>query len=156
MEKEKNVVDKIEAKRTSKWLVVLIIVIATIFTVLPIVGMVYAIFVFEDNIYTEFKQEDSGIISVNKDIKISNVEGFYNEEDDSYYVQGYLDNSSKNNLEFLYIEYLVYDKNDVLLGTAYCSVDNLKSNTKWKYKAIYSDIDSSEISRFELSRVEFY
>ena len=81
---------------------------------------------------------------------------FYNEEENSYYIQGYFENKSKNDIEFIYIEYLVYDENDVLLGTAYCSIDTLKANTKWKFKAVYSDFDSNEASKFELSKVEFY
>lgn len=113
-------------------------------------------FEFENSVYTEFEENKNGDIVLKKDIKIYDFDGFYDEEEKSYYVQGYLENNSKNDIEFVYIEYFVYDKNDVLLGTAYGSVDNLKANNKWKFKAIYSDIDSNEVSRFELSKVEFY
>lgn len=156
MKKEESVVVNKEPKRTSKWLIAVIVVIATLFTILPIIGMVYIAFEFDDYIYTEFEQDKLGRIFIKEDIMINNVEGFYNDEEKAYYVQGYLENNSENDLEFIYIEYYVYDENDVLLGTATASVDTLKANTKWKFKAIYSDIDGSEINKFELSKVEFY
>ena len=155
MEKD-IIVNNVKPKRTSKWLVVLIIVVASIFTILPIVGMVYAIFEFDNSVYTEFKENESGEIVVKKDILIYDSEGFYNEEEKAYYVQGYLENNSKNDIEYLNIEYLVYDKEGTLLGNAYGNVDILKAGTKWKFKAVYSDFDSDEASKFELSKVEFY
>lgn len=42
--KKENVVYTEKPKRTSKWLVVLIVIVASLFTILPIVGMVYAFF----------------------------------------------------------------------------------------------------------------
>lgn len=155
MEKE-VIVNNVKPKRTSKWLVVLIVVVASIFTILPIVGMIYAFFEFDNSVYTEFKENESGQIVVKKDIVIYDSKGFYNEEEKAYYVQGYLENNSKNDIEYLYIEYLVYDKEGTLLGNAYGNVDILKAGTKWKFKAIYSDFDSNEASKFELSKVEFY
>ena len=154
--KNKESVVNREPKRTSKWLIVLIVVVASIFTILPIVGMIYAIFEFDNSVYTEFKKNETGETVIKKDILIYDSEGFYNEEEKSYYIQGYFENKSKNDIEFIYIEYLVYDENDVLLGTAYCSIDTLKADTKWKFKAVYSDFDSDEASKFELSKVEFY
>ena len=156
MKKEDSVVYNEKPKRTNKWVMVLIVVVATLFTVLPFGLVIYSFFAFENSVYTEFEEKENGDISIKKDIKVYDVEGFYNEEEKSYYVQGYLENKSKSDLEFINIEYSVYDKEDTLLGTAYASIDSLKANTKWKFKAIYSDIDSSEISRFELSEVEFY
>ena len=156
MKKVETVVNNKEPKRTSKWLIVLIVIFATLLTLLPIVGVIYVFFECENSVYNEFEETELGEIYLKKDIKIYDVESFYSEEENSYYVKGYLENTSKNDLEFICIEYFVYDNNGVLLGTAYASIDNLESNTKWKFKAIYSDIDSNEISKFELSKVEFY
>lgn len=156
MKKEESVVYNEKPKRTNKVLVAIIIIVASIFTILPIVGMVYAFLEFDNYVYTDFEETGNGEIVVKKDVSISDVNGLYNEEDETYYIQGYLENTSDDDITSIYIEYLVYDSNDVLLGTAFCGVDNLGSNTKWKFKAIYSDIDSNEVSRFELSQVEIY
>lgn len=143
-------------KKKKKGLIILIVLVATIFTVLPLIFMVYAIFNFENSVYTEFEESESGEVLLKKDTKIYEVEGFYNESDKTYYIQGYLENLTKEEIGYVTIEYLVYDDEDALLGTAYASIDSLKGNSRWKFKAIYFDIDSNEVSRFELSKVEMY
>lgn len=155
MKKDNSVVYDGKPKTTSKWLIVLIIVLAVIFTVLPIAGVIYAI-VEDSSIVTEFERNDNDEVLLKKNIVISNETGIYNEDDGTYYIQGYLQNNSEDNLNYARIEYFVYDKNNNLLGTADCTITNLKQNIKWKYKATYYSIDSSEISKFELSRVELY
>ena len=146
MKKDNSVVYDGKPKTTSKWLIVLIIVLAVMF---------YAI-VEDSSIVTEFERNDNDEVLLKKNIVISNETGIYNEDDGTYYIQGYLQNNSEDNLNYARIEYFVYDKNNNLLGTADCTITNLKQNIKWKYKATYYSIDSSEISRFELSRVELY
>ena len=64
--------------------------------------MVYAFFQFENYVYTEFKYNESGETVIKKDISIYDSEGFYNEEENSYYIQGYFENKSKNDIEFIY------------------------------------------------------
>ena len=152
----KEVVVSREPKRTSKWVIAIIVIFTTIFTILPIAGIAFMFFYFDDMVYTEFKETSNGEIIVEDELKIYGVESFYDEVNNSYYIQGYLENISDEELEYISLEYDVYDKDDVLLGTAYGSLDFLKVDAKWKFKAIYADIDSSEVTKFELSSVEVY
>lgn len=145
-----------EPKRTSKWLIAIIVVFATIFTILPFAGVAFMFFYFDDGIYTEFKEKSNGDIIVEDELRIYDVESFYDEISNNYYIQGYLENISGEELEYISLEYYVYDKDDVLLGTAYGSLDYLKIDAKWKFKANYMDVDSNEATKFELSSVEVY
>lgn len=154
MEKETVIIK--EPKRTNKLVVVLIVIFTVVLTFLPIIGIMYLVF-FSDSVFnTEFKENNYGEIIVDDDAKISNVDGYYDNVSNNYYVQGYLENLDDDKIEFVSIEYLVYDKNNVLLGTAYASIDNISANTKWKFKAIYDGIDSNEVVKYELSSVELY
>ena len=152
----KEVVVSREPKRTSKWVIVLIVVFTMIFTILPIVGIAFMFFNFDNGIYTEFKETSTGEIFVEDELKIYGIESFYDEASNSYYIQGYLENISDEEHKFISLEYDVYDKDGILLGTAYGSLDFLKVDAKWKFKAIYTDIDSNEVTRFELSSIEVY
>lgn len=152
MKEDVNVIKK-EPKKTSKWLIVLIVIIVILVYALPIIGFVLTL--NENYMFTEFKVKDN-ITYVKDNVKIYDTTGFYNEDNKSYYVQGYLENISDVNYDVVSVEYLVYDKDNSLLGTAYASIDNLKKDGKWKFKAIYEDIDSSEVAKFELSTVELY
>lgn len=152
MEENVNVVKK-EPKWTSRWVVVLIVIIVILVYALPILGFVLTL--NENYMFTEFKVKDN-ITYVKDSAKIYDTTGFYNEDNKSYYVQGYLENISDVSYDVASVEYLVYDKDDALLGTVYASIDGLKKDGKWKFKTIYDDIDSSEVVRFELSMVELY
>lgn len=147
-----NIVKK-QPKGTSKWVIVLIIIVVILFYALPIVGFVLTL--NENYMFTEFKVKDN-ITYVKDKAKIYDTTGFYNEDNECYYVQGYLENISDVSYDVVSVEYLVYDKDDTLLGSVYASIDGLKTDGKWKFKAIYDDIDSDEVSRFELSQVELY
>ena len=152
MKEDINVIKK-EPKKTSKWLIVLIIILVILSYGLTIFGFVVTL--NENYMFTEFKVKDN-ITYVEDKVKIYDVTGFYNEDSKTYYIQGYLENISDVRYDVVSVEYLVYDKDNTLLGTAYASIDGLKKDGKWKFKAIYEDIDSSEVVKFELSKVELY
>jgi len=154
MEKETVIIK--EPKRTSKLVIALIVIFTTVLTILPIVAFICFIFFFDEGVYTEFKENKYGEIIVEDDVKIYNVDSYYDNVSGNYYVQGYLENLDDEEIEYISIEYSVFDRNNDLLGTAYASIDYLDANTKWKFKAIYSDIDSNEVYRYELSEVEIY
>ena len=82
MKKDINVIEK-EPKRTSKWLIVLIVIIVILVYALPIFGFVVTL--NENYMFTEFKVKDN-ITYVKDKVKIYNVTGFYNEDNKSYYV----------------------------------------------------------------------
>lgn len=158
MKKGENLLNQRDPKRTSKWLVVVIVVFSTILTILPIVAMVFMFmfFDFDEGIYDQFEENKYGEIVVDDDVRIYGVESYYDEVYNNYYIQGYLENLDDEGIEYVSVEYSLYDKNDVLLGSAYSEIDYLKANGKWKFKVIYSDVDSQEVVTYELSEVEFY
>lgn len=156
MKKEEKLVSQREPKRTSKWVIALIVVFSTICTILPFIAMIFLFIFFDEGIYTEFEETKYGEILVDDDARIYGVESYYDEKSNTYYVQGYFENLDDEEIEYVYIDYLLYDKNDALLGSATASVDYIKANGKWKFKAAYYDVDSSEVAKYELSSVELY
>ena len=156
MKKQDNLVVQKEPKRTSKWVIALIVIFSVICTILPIIAVVFLLIFFDESVYTEFEENNYGEILVDDDARIYGVESYYDLDNDSYCIQGYFENLDDEEIDYVYIEYLLYDKNDVLLGSATAYVDNLKANGKWKFKATYYDIDSREVAKYELSSVEIY
>lgn len=141
-------------KKTKKWQIVLIVVLAMIIYVLPIAS-IFVLSYFEEKAKT-FEVKDN-IIEISKGkLIIENVDSFYDEEDKTYYVTGYLKNTTEKEYEFIDISYRLYDKDGNILGEATTYLDNLSSKKTWKFKAIYSDIDAKEVDKFEFLGIDYY
>lgn len=148
--------EKSNIKTTSKPVLIGLVIGIGLLYILFFVGMFYLMFKLDTSVHTEFEKNSYGEIIVDNNVKVYGTSGLYLDSVESYYVQGYLENNSNNDIEFVAVEYNVYDMNNTLLGTADAYIEVVNSNTKWKFKAIYSGIDASKVIRYELSKVEFY
>lgn len=139
-------------KKTKTWQIVLIIIIASVFYSLPFIGIA-AIAYFFDNQTLEYQKDGSIIVD---DIKINNdIETYYDETTNTYYISGTLVNGD-DDLESVSIYFKLYDKDNNVLGTASAYMDKLDKNENWKFKATYSSLDASEVSTYEIINIEYY
>lgn len=144
-----------ENKKTSKWMMVLLIIIASIFTFAPFIIFGLALF-FESN--TKYEINDNGTISINKNSLTisSDIKGYYDEKNDVYYIEGYLKNNKNKEFGYADITYIVYDKDNNILGEATASISKIQKNGTWKFKAIYSENDAAEVKDFKISDIQIY
>lgn len=141
-------------KKTKKWQIILIVVLAMIIYLLPIVS-IFVISYFEEKAKT-FEVKDNIVEIAKGKLMIEKVESFYDEEDETYYITGYLKNKTENEYSFLDISYRLYDKEGNVLGEATAYLDNLSSKKTWKFKATYSEIDANEVDHFEFLGIDYY
>lgn len=134
--------------------IILILVLGLCVYVLPVIG-IFSLFYFSEQDKT-FEMKDN-IIEISKGkLIIKDATSYYDEEDDTYYIIGYLKNKTENSYDSISLEYRVYDKEGNILGNAMTYLEELEANKSWKFKAIYSEIDASEIDSFEFSRIDYY
>lgn len=93
---------------------------------------------------------DNGNLTITKD-----VVGYYNNEEDKYYVEGYLHNNTDRVYLGIQITYTIYDIKGNVLGESYAYISKLESNKTWNFKSIYDEVDSKDALKFELSEVSF-
>ena len=93
---------------------------------------------------------DNGNLTITKD-----VVGYYNNEEDKYYVEGYLHNNTDRVYLGIQITYTIYDIKGNVLGESYAYISKLENNKTWNFKSIYDEVDSKDALKFELSEVSF-
>ncbi len=147
-----------QKKKMPKW-VILVIVLVLIFVALPFTVLtgVVAKYLFEG--YPNKIEEKGNYTIIDDTLRIDNtsIKSFYDKESNSYYITGSITNILKDeNRHYIDISYDVFDKDGNLLGTANAYIDNLCKGKTWKFKAIYTDIDSKEIVNYKLNSIEHY
>lgn len=146
-------------KKVPGW-VILVIVLVSIFMILPALAFMGIIVYFTFNDYEKTGIVEEGnytIIDDNFKIDNTTVKGFYDKETDTYYITGTIKNTLEDECRnYVNISYDVYDKEGNLLGTANAYIDNLGKNQTWKFKAYYTDIDSKDVVSYKLDTVEHY
>ena len=146
-------------KKIPSW-VILIIVLVSIFMVLPVLVFVGVTVYFAFNDFDKVEMiEDGNYTVIDDSFKIDNktVKGFYDKETDTYYITGTIKNTLDDECRnYVNISYNVYDKEGNLLGTANAYIDNLGKGQTWKFKAYYTDIDSKDVVSYKLDTVEHY
>ena len=141
-------------KKKKNILIVILVIIGILIYISPIIMVVAGIFL--DTVETKY-EINNNIVSIDKGkITVDNVTSYYNEEDNSYYIIGYAHNNSKKNYSNLSLKYRMYDRNGVILGDSEAFLDEFKSNKVWKFKIIYSDIDSKDVDKIEFIGVNVY
>ena len=141
-------------KKKKNTLIVILVIIGILIYISPIIMVVAGIFL--DTVETKY-EINNNIVSIDKGkITVDNVSSYYNEEDNSYYIIGYAHNNSNKNYSNLSLKYRMYDKNGVILGDSLAYLDEFKTNKVWKFKIIYSDIDSKDVDKIEFIGVDIY
>lgn len=138
-------------KRTPKWLIVLIILVGCIVFIFPISVATYMIF---NSVQGRYEISKNGIVMINDGEMMidGDVESYYDEETNTYYIIGYVENLSKStkNIE---ISYKLYDDEKNVIGIATAYMSGVDKKEKWKFKAKYQEIDAKDVSKYKLESV---
>jgi hypothetical protein len=141
-------------KKTKKIQIVLLVILAVVIYSLPVVGILFLNKLDEES--TKFEVKEDIVDIGNGNMTISNVESFYQEEDEIYYVVGYLKNETDKDYESISLTYRFYDENGIILGDAETYVSNLNEQDTWKFKVLFSEIDADLVKTYELIAVKYY
>lgn len=137
------------------WQVGLIFLVAFVVYALPAI-LIFTIAIFDSNGSKKFEVKDN-IVEISKGkMKITDMESFYSEENNQYYVTGYLKNETTKKHTGISIEIRIYDKDGYVLGESSSYLDEIKENQTWKFKIIYEEIDAKEAASYEITEVYYY
>lgn len=141
-------------KKTKTWKIVLLVLLAFLIYALPTI-LIILFGIFEES-PKKFEIKDN-IVEISKGkMTITDMESFYNEEDNTYYVTGYLKNKTDKTYTGLSIEIRLYDKEGNILGEETSYLETLKENKTWRFKISYSGIDSKEVDSYEITEIYYY
>ncbi len=140
-------------KKTPKWVIALAIIVGIISILGPII---FIIVLFSFDRTSKFDIRNDGTININDEELVVNkdINGYYDEKTNSYYIEGYLKNNENEDYEYVYITFNVYDENNNILGEATADLSHLEKKGTWKFKAAYSSVDSKDVAKFKLTDVE--
>ena len=140
-----------ETKKTStKWIIV-IVIIASLYYLVPVGLMLFAI--ISDSYGVEYTVLDNGAISIDKN-KVTiqeGVRGQYIEEREAYYIEGKVTNNTDEDYNYLEIKYALYNESGEILGEASTFIQTIGAGKTWNFKIIYDDIDAATVTNFEYS-----
>ena len=146
--KEETTITEVKPKKTSKWVIVLI-VIGCLYYLVPL-GLFFFAMV-TDNFKTEYKILNDGTIQIDKNkLTISNdVRGYYNAEKKAYYIEGKIKNNTNKDYNSINIDYYLYNESGEVLGAASTYLQKLGANKTWNFKVIYDEVDAINVYKFE-------
>ena len=125
-----------------------------------IVGILAYVNIFWMFGINQFKYEvkTDGTISINKDKFTINSElkSYYDEESETFYVEGIFTNNTKKEYYDVMLKFSIYDLDGNILGTAYALLEQINENETWKFKAKYDDIDATDAVSYKLIDVSYY
>lgn len=135
-------------------LIVLLLIVCGIVTV----GLPLGAFFLLDKIDDVKIEEKSGKTIINDgDLEAVITDGYYVEEDKSYYVEGILKNNTNKDYEYIQLTFYVYDSENNILGEVVCNLQILEGNGSWRFKAEYCEPRrASEVANYKIINVEFY
>lgn len=134
--------------------IILIIVLCLFIYVLPFVG-IFTFALIEDSNMKFEKVGSTYEISKGKYV-IENLDSKYDEEKEIYYIFGDLKNTTDKDVNNVDVTFLVYDKDDNILGQVSGYLDILSKKKTWKFKIQYDDVDASEVDHYTLTNVYLY
>ena len=141
-------------KKKRNLIVIIAVTIGILVYICPFLLIIAGIYI--DSKKTDF-EVNNNIVYIDKGkITIDNVSSYYNEEEELYYIIGYAHNNSDKSFSGVTLTYRIYDKNGVILGDSTTFLDNFEKGKVWKFKIIYSDIDSKDVGNVEFINVDTY
>lgn len=150
-DEKKEVVKK--RKKMPTWGILLIVLGGFLF-ILEIAMLFNAIMDSCDSF--KFKVEDGVTYIDNGNLTITkDVVGYYNNEEDKYYVEGYLHNNTDRVYLGIQITYTIYDIKGNVLGESSAYLSCLDKGKTWNFKSVYDEIDSKNALKFELRKVRY-
>lgn len=85
-------------------------------------------------------------------VEENTVKGSLDKYGISYYIEGYLKNTSNEKFDYIQITYTAYDKDGNTLGTCLDNNSGLEANGRWKFKAACID-DVENIKSYKLTEI---
>lgn len=70
----------------------------------------------------------------------------------SYYIEGYINNTSDKAFSYVQVTYTTYDKEGNTLGTCLDNNSGLEANGRWKFKALCTS-DVKNIASYKLTEI---
>ena len=134
---------------------------ATILIILGVFLFILELIYVGVNIKDEFEAtrlyEKDGVYYIDKgNLTItSDVVGYYNSENNIYYVEGYLHNNSERAYKEISVSYTIYDIKGNVLGESSTYLSCLDKGKTWNFKSVYDEIDSKKALKFELRKVRY-
>ncbi len=153
---EEDIVAEIEYQLKKQGVKVWVIVIVTLF----VIGLIGSL---SDNISSNQTNNISSNITITESTQSSTsnnkpTETFtisdVNAEEDllSYYITGIIVNNTNKDKSYVQVTFNLYDEDGNQVGTAIDSINNLKANGSWKFKAI-ALVEKEQIYGYELSEI---
>lgn len=141
-------------KKMPTWAIVLIILGVVLF----FLELIFITKNIVNELNCEKLYEQDGIVYIDKgNLTITkDVVGYYNSENNIYYVEGYLHNNSDKSYKAISISYTIYDAKGNVLGESNAFLSNLEKGKTWNFKSVYDDIDSKDALRFEIREVTYF
>ncbi len=136
---------------------IIVIVISIIYGLLMLLPGLFLIGFVAFDIFDnrDYKIQNDGSIKDDDIIIKKDVKGYYDDATKTYYIEGYLVNKDDESLDYVYLEYTVYDKDGNILGSAMADIDTLAPKATWKFKARYDDIDAASVSSFKIADIDY-
>ena len=142
-------------KKTSKGIIILIVVLTTIF-MLGFIGLfIFSISEFDSGEYLKFDYSVSGDAVINNKVEITDVLQNISTTNGKYYISGYFHNISNRKYELATIEYSLYDRNGILLDRISANISDLDKQEKWKFYLEYSG-NPEDVYQYKLSKISYY
>ena len=95
----------------------------------------------------DFTIIDNTVFIDEDDAIITNLKGFYDENNSSYVIEGYVKNKELTDID---VRFELYDENGTVIGESYAYINNLKRNKTYKLKAYYSEYDANSIANYKI------
>ena len=151
MSKKEVVENEVKPKKTSKWVIILI-VIGCLYYLVPL-GLFFFAMV-TDNFKTEYKILNDGTVEIDKNklTILKDVRGYYNEEKKAYYIEKKIKNNTNKDYNGINIDYYLYNDSGEVLGNASTYLQKLGANKTWNFKVIYDEVDARNVYKFEYNQ----
>jgi len=102
-----------------------------------------------NKIKLDYKTLDNMVVIGKDNVKITELNSYYNEDLDSFVIYGFAETNKNYDLE---ISYDLYDEKGYIIGTSTATMDMKKGN-KYKLKAVYTGLDAKEVVEYKISKV---
>ena len=92
---------------------------------------------------------------IENSLSISNpVEGHYDSKTNTYFINGYVKNISKDDIDDIELEYNLYDKDNNVIGVATTYLEGLKTGNTWKFTAEYTGPNAKNITHIDINKLD--
>ena len=146
-ETKEELAQPVKKKSNVGWIVALCIGLSVLFYIGP--ALIFTgLILGEIKDYSEdFTIIDNTVFIDEDDAIITNLKSFYDENNSSYVIEGYVKNKELTDID---VRFELYDENGTVIGESYAYINNLKRNKTYKLKAYYSEYDANSVVNYKI------